>query len=103
MFERNLPDSRYHTWLKAKKTALLTPPCLDPVTSPEEYQRNALALSQEQSKEPLWYEVLTVPKPAHESVASAPGKAQVLTSASFLLSLAEKEKMKKEAAEEKER
>ena len=46
---------------------------------------------------------MIVPKPARESVASAPGKAQVLTSASFLQSLVEKEKIKKEAAEEKER
>ena len=61
LFERryeegyDLSDSQYYTWLKAKKTALLTPPCLDPATSPEKYQRNALALSQEQLKEPLWH------------------------------------------------
>ena len=53
--------------------------------------------------EPLWKEFLKVPSPAYKITHSSPGKARVLTSASFLHNLAEKEKKKQEAAEENKR
>ena len=64
---------------------------------------NAVLLQRKVSNEPLWSEFLKVPNPAYTIKHSSPGKARVLTSASFLENLAEKEKKKKEAIEEKER
>ena len=45
----------------------------------------------------------TVPNPAIKAKSSAPGKARILTSESFLCQLAEKEQKKEEAAEKERR
>ena len=73
--------------------------------SPDELQE-VYDVNSKQGKilvEPLWKEFLKVPSPTYKITHLCPGKARVLTSASFLHNLAEKEKKKQEAAEEKER
>lgn len=50
----------------------------------------------------MWSEFLTVPSPAYKAKPAA-DQARVLTSASFLQVLAEKERKKEEATKEKER
>ena len=61
--------------------------------SPGEFQEVHDVNSSEQG--PLWKEFLKVPSPAYKMTHSSPGKAQIVTSASFLHNLAEKEKRNK--------
>ena len=110
LFERryeegyDLPDTRYHMWLHQRKT--VTALNLDGISSPTDdchHSHNVPSVVKEKSQDPLWSEFLTIPSPAYKKTDSSPGRARVLTSASFLKSLEEKERKKKEAAEEKER
>ena len=101
----DLPDTRYQAWVHQRENSL-TALNLDDTAPPADgchHSNNVGLVAKEKSKEPLWSEFLAIPSPAYKKTKSAPGQARVLTSASYLNSLAEKEKKKKEVAEEKER
>ena len=131
LFERryeegyDVADTRYQKWLQQRKAISVnlsnSPPlqsshCSLRVVAAHDQQHSDDAISQSPDEfqevhnvngseqgEPLWKEFLKVPSPVYKTTHSSPGKARVLTNASFLHNLAEKEKKKQEAAEEKER
>ena len=117
----DIADTRYQKWHQQRKAISVnlsnSPPlqnfqCSLSVVPAHDQQHSDDAISQfpdelqevhdvnssEQGKilaEPLWKEFLKVPSPAYKITHSSSGKAQVLTSASFLHNLTEKEKNKK--------
>ena len=116
----DIADTRYQKWLQQRKAisvnlsnspplqnfqcSLSAVPAHDQqhsgdaiLQSPDELQE-VYDVNSKQGKilaEPLWKEFLKVPSPAYKITHLCPGKARVLTSASFLRNLAEKEKRNK--------
>lgn len=108
----DVPDSRYHQWLQLQsgdspptspstlESGGLSPLHQSPPTLP--IGSSSAPESRDKASKPLWSEFLTVPSPEYKAKPAA-GQARVLTSASFLQVLAEKERKKEEATKEERR
>ena len=112
----DIPHPRYELWLQQQHRAVNGPSLPYPSTldldctslSPDLTPPSSPTSSSDpkpsgKEHEPLWSEFFTVPIPAYKAKSSAPGKARILTSESFLCQLAEKEQKKEEAAEKERR
>lgn len=108
----DIPHPRYELWLLQQHSAVNRPSLPFPSTldldcislSPDLTPPSSSSDPKPSGKEhePLWSEFLTVPNPSYKAKSSAPGKARILTSESFLCQLAEKGQKKKEETVEKE-
>ena len=122
LFERryeegyDIADTQYQKWLQQRKAISVNlsnfPPlqsfqCSLSVVPAHDQQHSDDAISQSpgefqevhdvnsSEQGPLWKEFLKVPSPPYKITHSSPRKAQIVTSASFLHNLAEKEKRNK--------